>query len=492
MKLFCTLLIVFLCQVRLNAQIITIGDTGDYPTLNAVEDFVSPGDTLMLQSQTFTGFQSWFDISGTPSAPIVIMAEVEHQTFFTGGATAIYLHNCSNIEINGLVIEGQTVNGINIDDGGNYSTPALNITIRNCIFRDFSARNMLKMSGIDNFLIEDCEFMNTSLDFYSDAGIDFVGCHHGTVQDNYFDSSGGVGIVCKGGSQFITIRRNFIKNNTKRAINIGGGTGFQFFRPPLPDPIVDAFEAADIEVYSNVFVGSFSQVSFETSVRSKVYNNTFYNPSVWVIRILGKPNTSFLECADNEFINNIVYLENDLTEVNIGPNTQPQTFTFSNNLWYNASDANWTPILPVTDTNQIIAAPIFEDLQNENFRVNHISPAIGNGLAVSEPILDFDENPFNTSRSIGAFENRSTLSTSDFSQERIVVYPNPVSETIHIENNTSNLIDKVSLYTIDGKQIKVNYSDGVVDVSQISAGMYFFKIYVKNSSQSHIKKIVKQ
>ena len=56
-------------------------------------------------------------------------------------------------------------------------------------------------------------------------------------------------------------------------------------------------------------------------VRVKVINNTFYKPENWVFRILQETTEpAFLACADNEFKNNIVYQETDLTEVNIGAN----------------------------------------------------------------------------------------------------------------------------------------------------------------------------
>ena len=207
-----------------NAQIITIGSTGDYNNLEAAESFVSPGDTLLLQPQVFSDGAQFLTLNGTEDKPILIIAEEQHQSIFRGGTEAIHLLDCSYLILDGLVVEQQTGNGINIDDGGDYSSPAKHITIRNCIFRDMAAsgnNDLLKMSGVDSFLIEKCVFINGGS---GGSGVDFVGCHWGTVQDCMFDNSGNSGIQNKGGTQFIRIQRNTFKNIAQRALNLGGST----------------------------------------------------------------------------------------------------------------------------------------------------------------------------------------------------------------------------------------------------------------------------
>jgi hypothetical protein len=376
LKSYLFILLSFHLFHQLSGQVITIGSTGDYPTLSAAESFISAGDTLLLQAQIFSnGTQFLTGINGTPSQPIVIKAEIEHQSIFRGGSESIHLVDCNHIVIEDLVIELQTANGMNIDDGGDYSTPATHITVRNCIFQNMAGNgnnDFLKMSGVDSFLIEQCTFTNGG---GGGSGVDFVGCHWGVVQDCAFDDPGVTGIQCKGGTQFIRIQRNTFTNVSQRALNLGGSTGLQFFRPPLPNPIVDAFEAADLEVFANVFKGNRAPIAYVGCVRVKVYNNTFYDPDNWVMRILQETTvTGFLPCSNNEFRNNIVYLENDLTEVNIGPNTAPATFRFSNNLWFNESSNSWSPNLPVVDSNQIIADPLFMDILNDDYRIPPNSP----------------------------------------------------------------------------------------------------------------------
>ncbi|MEZ4951668.1 MAG: right-handed parallel beta-helix repeat-containing protein [Saprospiraceae bacterium] len=491
-----TFLFLFLSLCISNAQIITIGQTGDFPNLAAAASSVQAGDTLLVQAQVFSdGIQFLENLNGTPNAHIVILAEQEHQSIFRGGTEAIHLINCTFLEINGIVVEQQTGNGINIDDGGDYDTPAKHITVRNCIFRDMAAsgnNDLLKMSGVDSFLIENCQFLNGGA---GGSGIDFVGCHWGTIQDCYFDNPGTSGIQNKGGTQYIRIQRNVFKNVAQRALNLGGSTGLQFFRPPLPNPIVNAFEAADLDVFSNIFIGSRAPIAYVGSVRVKVYNNTFYQPDNWVIRILQETTEpGFLPCSDNEFRNNIVYLPSDLTEVNIGPNTEPGSFIFSNNLWFNASENNWTPTLPVMDQNQIIADPMFENPDNENFNILPGSPAIGAGIFLPEPSHDFLQFPYKNPPSIGAFEGDKTVSLKENENQQIpfLVFPNPASQILHVQSNLSDGF--FQLLNLDGKVLKTFDEASPffqMDISQFSSGTYF--IILKNkkgekiASQSFLK-----
>lgn len=398
-------IIFFALSNQLLAQTITIGSGGDFTNLSAAESLIIPGDTIIILNQTFTdGAQLLNNVNGTSTKPIVIIAETKHQPIFKGGSVAIHLKNCSFIELNGLVFEQQTANCVNIDDGGDYSSPATNITIRNCIFRDISNsgnHDFLKMSGVDNFLIENCTFTSGT----EGSGIDLVGCHNGFIQDCIIDNAGVHGIQAKGGSRNITIQRNVLKNMSQRALNIGGSTGLKFFRPPLPDPIVDSFEAADINVYANIFIGNLVPIAFVGCIRVKVINNTFYKPKKWVIAILQETTTTgFLTCSNNQFSNNIVYLERDLFEINIGSNTDPNSFVFSNNLWYNASSKTWTPNLPVVDPNQIISNPLFLNDASHNFVLQPNSPAIGLGQKELGAISDFNHTIYSNPPSIGAFE----------------------------------------------------------------------------------------
>lgn len=480
---------------QLTAQIITIGSGGDFANLAAAESTISPGDTVIILNQTFTaGAQFLNDVNGTVTQPVVIIAETLHQPIFQGGIEGIHLINCNYLELNGLVFEQQTGNGVNIDDGGDYSTPSTNITLRNCIFRDMGMagnHDFLKMSGVDDFLIENCSFTTGT----SGSGVDFVGCHNGIVQDCTFDNAGVTGIQCKGGTQFITIRRNILKNMTERALNLGGSTGLIYFRPPLPTTIIDAFEAADLDVYANVFIGNKAPIAYVGCVRVKVFNNTFYKPGNWVIRILQENTTTgFLPCSDNEFSNNIVYQETDLTEVNIGPNTTSNSFVFTNNLWFNEASNSWAPSLPVVDPNELIADPEFTNGSSDDFTLMSSSPAIGSGLNSMAPTSDFDQISYSIPPSIGAFEGDpfASISTLESNVSTVSIYPNPSSGIFSVDLGEKHDVSKFTLLDVYGRviQSKSKLQDQLLVLEiQEPAGVYL--LILESETKKEIFRLVK-
>lgn len=456
------------------SQPITIGPGGDFSTLEAAASSISAGDTVVVLDGIYSdGTQFLEELHGTAAAPIVIKSETLHGAVFEGGSEAIHLIDCSYLILDGFRIREQTGNGINIDDGGDYTTPTHHIEVRNCLFEDIDAggnNDFLKLSGLDFFLVQNCSFVGGA----AGSGVDMVGCHQGLIEGCYFEDSGSSGIQAKGGSQFVLIRGNVFRDIDQRAINIGGSTGLQFFRPPLPDPIVDAFEAADIDVFCNVFIGSWSPIAYVGCVRARVRHNTLYLPENWVLRILQETTEpGFLPCGDNEFSNNIVYLESDLTEVNIGPDTDAASFTFTNNLWFNESSGAWSPALPVVDPEQIIDDPQFVDPWID-FALLPTSPAIGAGKVFAEPGSDFYGQAFLNPPSVGAIEGGEGPSAvfGKIGESAFQVFPNPGREVLFIKGGSGNgpfeLIDPA------GKVIGV-FQKPEIPIASLPKGLYVLR-----------------
>ncbi len=385
--------------------------SASYPDLEAAAAAAAPGDTVLILNGTYTDRQDLSNIAGASGNLIYILAQTSGQVIWQGGSEAWHLSDCSYLHIEGLVFQGQTANGVNIDDAGTFATPTHHITIEDCLFQNLAGtgnNDLLKLSGLDNFAIRNCTFLNGSP---GGSGIDMVGCHMGVIEDNLLDAAGVSGIQAKGGTQFVRIEGNMLKNMSQRALNLGGSTGLSFFRPPTAN-----FEAADLQVYSNIFIGSWAPIAYVGCVRVEVINNTIYLPDNWIIRILQEnTNPGFLTCADNTFSNNLVVRNNSLsTDVNIGPNTAPATFTFSNNLWYHTQNPSWTgPTLPVAETGAVIQQdPQLVNPGAEDFNLSAGSAAAGQGLTVLDPALDYDNDPFNDPRSIGAQRSNAALPVS--------------------------------------------------------------------------------
>lgn len=399
------------------SRTLEVGPSGTYANLEAAAAQAEPGDTILFRAGIYAGGEHVSNLQGTPSAWITIMAMPAGEVVLRGGANAWQLSDAAYVRISGFVIEGQTGNGFNFDDGGTIETPAHDIILERCTFRALQAtgnNDQLKLSGLDSFEVRDCSFTDGAA---GGSMIDMVGCHAGTFLRNTFTRGGSNAIQAKGGSSNIRIERNTFLQAGQRALNIGGSTGLQFFRPPGIN-----YEASNIYVYSNVFVGSDAPIAFVGAVNSEVVNNTIVTPNRWAIRILQETTEpSFLQCGDNAFRNNIVYITNQAANptINVGPNTRPETFSFSNNLWYNSSNPSWGgPNLPVTESNGIVGQDPMLSAPPNTLTLRPGSPAIGAGAAVNMPQLDYLGRPFATPRSIGAVEGGSTTSVDEVTGAR--------------------------------------------------------------------------
>jgi hypothetical protein len=490
--LFLLLLIPFV----IFSKTVTVGDGGDYENLTLASQHVAKGDTIFVLPGNYPGDQWISGLKGDDQKMIYILAEPKTVSF-VGSTEAWHLSDVEYLYISGFIFEGQTGNGVNIDDGGSYDTPSRGIVIENCSWYGMDAtgnNDALKMSGVDYFFIRNCEFRNGAA---GGSLIDMVGCHWGSIYGNKFENGGSNSIQVKGGSDNIIIYQNFFINGGARSINIGGSTGAEYFRP------LDAnYESAYIRVYSNVFIGSEAPVAYVGTVNSEVINNTIYLPDKWVFRIL-QENTDegLLTCGNNKFWNNIVYLGNAASDpsVNIGPDTDPATFSFKNNLWFNNENYSWAgPNLPAEETNGLIKKnPLFLDESIYNFELYSQSPAIGAGLFVHQDFLDFTGKNFLNPPSIGAFEGGTPDFVLDSYSVRnnveLSVYPNPVNDKIKINFS----LDKLSNVEIDLCDLLGNYAINLlepafligensieVDLSRFNAGIYCVILKIDGKCQA--------
>ncbi len=176
-----------------------------------------------------------------------------------------------------------------------------------------------------------------------------VGCHDGLISGNSF-LSGGNAVQTKGGSENIEIHGNRFVQSNGRAANLGGSTGFEFFRPLL-STTEDNAEARDIRLVANVFDRPAEAIAFVGCVDCLAANNTVYLPTMRIIRILQETVSdetyTFLPASNGNVVNNVFFftraqVENDGRAINIGADTSADTFTYTNNLWYTRA-TTWTP-----------------------------------------------------------------------------------------------------------------------------------------------------
>lgn len=499
------ILFFFLISINLRAHIITIGDNGDYATLSEAAAVAVAGDTLFLFSQSHQTNQYIENLHGERNMPICILADTNRKAVFSGGNQAIHFVNVSWLYISGLVFEQQKINGVNIDDGGDYSTPSRHITIEHCLWRGMDAggnNDELKMSGVDSFAVRFNLFTNGSA---GGSLVDMVGCHWGTFSQNRFENAGSNCIQAKGGTRFIKIYRNYFKNGGRRSINCGGSTDLPYFRPADAD-----YEGKNIDIFSNIFIGSTAAIAFVTATECRFVNNTIIYPGRWIARVLQETDDErFIKCGNNIFSNNICYFNNNANHeggINLGANTQPETFQFFNNLWYNTDNPFWDgPNYNFCHRNSIVnRTPRFIDLENENFALDSLSPAISSGKFYEGVSIDFYGKNFKMPPVIGAIEYKpdETTNIREPVENKIRISPVPASNYIEL----SGVAGDVYIYDIRGLCVMSvpfhSYGGGSggsnrlsslpdlnsvlrLDLSELPSGIYFVR------ADKHVMKFIK-
>lgn len=484
-----SILLLLICLVSFSAAsaktiIVTVG--GKVPSIQAAAQSAAPGDLIYVQKGVYNGGMSITNLQGTSLAKITILADTTGDVIIRGGSNSIQFTDAKHIILDGFIIEGQTGNGLNMDDGGTLDSRAEYITVRNCTIRNINAtgnNDLFKMSGIYYFSITNCNFENGSA---GGSGVDMVGCHYGNISENRFINQGSNAIQAKGGTSDIRISRNYFENCGQRTLNLGGSTGLAFFRP------IDAtYEAADLAIYSNIFIGSVAPICYVGSIRVDVANNTIIRPEKWVIRILQETvdPSRFVPCSQGLFRNNLIYQGTLGTETNVGSNTSPNEFLFSNNFWYNYQNTNWQgPQIPTPDQNITKNQdPMFENPTND-FKLKIGSPAIGKINDNKEPLLDYFGNSFLPNRSAGAIEGGIISSVDSYDKTDIDIYPNPASDKLIVSSATT--FHSFEIYSIEGFLQQYGNLKGSLEISisDLQTGTYYICLHTNN--QTTTKKFI--
>jgi hypothetical protein len=395
-----------------------VGDGSEeapYATIDHASKLAVPGCAVIVAPGVYPGGEFIADLAGTVSHPIWIRGSSEtNRPVIEGGGVGLHLTRVRYLVVENLEVRGSANNGINCDDGGDYANPAATqyVLFRNLYIHDIGSggnQDGLKLSGVDDYAVQDCDFFRTST---GGSGIDHVGCHNGIITGCTFSDMGSNAIQCKGGSSDITIRSCRFINGGQRAINLGGSTGFPYFRPPLSKTQTN-YEARSIYVVANIFRGADAPVAFVGCIDSLVAHNTFIDPKDWFFRILQEtvtaPPFAFQAAGHSGFVNNLLYFDSARMkglDINVGSNTAPHTFLFVNNLWHAYDNPGASkPDLPGSEIGGLLGVdPLLADPANDNYTITLGSPAARSGVSTGAVFQDFSGDKYLNPPSIGAFE----------------------------------------------------------------------------------------
>jgi hypothetical protein len=388
-----------------------------FATIGKGVSAAQPGSAVRIHSGTYPGDVYVSNLSGSATAPIWIGgAPGETKPVIAGGGEALHLSKVRYVVVHDLEVNGPTANGINADDGGDYANPD---ATRFVVFEKLDIHDVgsggnedcLKLSGLDDYWVLDSKFARCG-GGGAGSGIDHVGCHKGLIVRSSFEQMSGNAVQAKGGSEDIEIRACSMKAAGERAVNMGGSTGTQYFRPPLSTSGSN-FEAKNIRVIANVIQGATASLAFVGCVDCLAANNTIVDPDNWILRILQETTSgggyTFLPAQNGRFVNNLVYFDRSAlsTYVNVGPNTQADSFTFANNLWYahDAPSQSAPTNLPATESGGISGKdPGLVSPGAGDFSIDKTSPAAGSGTPENALTGDFTGKCYASTPSIGAFE----------------------------------------------------------------------------------------
>ena len=383
-----------------------------FDSIRAAVRHATPGTRILVEAGTYAGSTTLSGLRGEPGRPIAVVAAGEVVLDSAGGSTVLSGSDLRYVVIDGFSLRGATSHAINIDDGGSYDTPAEHLVLRGLTIAGAGSggnNDCIKLSGVDRFFVLESDVSGCN----RGEIIDMVGCHYGVIAGNYFHEPVASGVQAKGGSSDILIHGNLFSDIPGRAVNAGGSTGLEFFRP-LDAP----YEAARIRVTGNVFVrnGSMSgaAIAYVGCDECVFAHNTVVEPRTWVARILQETTgPRFVPARNGVFVNNIIVMRtSDLRSVvNVGAGTSPETFVFGSNLWYALDqEPEWTgPTLPnpiPRETGSVIQRdPLFASAEKGDYHIPLNSPARGAGRTVElPPASDYDGRCWSAPPAVGAFE----------------------------------------------------------------------------------------
>lgn len=476
----------------LNAAARHVGASQTYATVAPALAAAQAGDTIYLHAGLYTGLQLASNVKGTKAQKIVITRFKNDAVSISGGWQFSSIAHIKLYKLKFSATGAEPGRLLNIDYGAGCSTISHNIIIDSCYFLNSTSAypsSAAKFGGVDTFEIKNCVIKNNT-----GEGWGFNVAMNGKISGCLWESNNSGALHFKLGSKNVYIQQNLFKSNGGIALELGGSSGAFFCSNATS-------EAENIHVYSNVFADCFRGISFNSSVNCDVINNVFYKCTSYTMRVtIDSPVYPLL--TGNVVKNNIFAFGGSAAFFGYlaGPTAIPaNALSFSKNIYYSTTSATftfndiyfdnpyWNNVKEVNPLVYNSTNNMFVSASTGDFHLASGSPAIAVGATVSAPTADYYGYLFKSTRSIGAAEFNSTpagienvMDVNTFS-----VFPNPANTEVHFtlkhvikDNDIIEVIDMVGkqVKTINAAKVKVAMNDYMLDVSDLTNGIYILKI----------------
>jgi hypothetical protein len=313
------------------------------------------GTRILLAAGTYAVGFTISDLRGTATEPFWIEGPATGiRAQLVGGSASIRLIRPSFVALRHLTITQTTLASVNVDDGG-AGGDAHDVVIEDVTIASTNA-TAFQITGVRNVTIRD------STVGAANRAVMMVGVHHATIARMVTGPTAYASVALAGGSQDIEVRQNRFEN-TGAGVRIGNNySDANEFRPMLTASAGN-FEAADVQVFDNVFIGNITLAAIicTNCTRSLVAHNAIRATTPAVFRLEQAYAThpqlagaQFVRAGAVRWINNAIEIPGSpsaMTVVNsgLGDMPDPASCSFDHNLWHKRSPpATWMPTFPAT------------------------------------------------------------------------------------------------------------------------------------------------
>ncbi len=524
-------------------------NTNPWLTITHALSNVQDGSTIMVNPGTYVGIVylvGSFSIGVSVISTTPYMAKLRYND---GAVVRGYINalGCHGITLDGFDIahQGTGASPLVLHFDGDSTGAVHDLTIQNCIIHDSYNNDLAKINNsCYNITIQGNMFFNQA---GSDEHIDGNSVENLIIQDNIFfndfassgrtnnnNTSSFIVVKDSGGDNDLYLGSNNVKIRRNVFLNWEGSSGTNFIL--LGEDGEPYYEAYDVMIENNLMIGNSSNYMRAPFGIKGCKDVTFRNNT-----IVGNLNANAFAFRFNleqqNLINDNIHIYNNIWSDPTGtmndfsdcPLTGTDNFWLDNNLYWNdgtpiptsssdliniTDDLNSLQGNPLLGSQGSIVIPHFNSNTNlfqdgstsiqeafVNLVNNYGTPTSGSiainaaneNEASSEDILG---NP-RVIADIGAVEYDSSLSFEEEDKLKfsIFIYPNPFEDQINILLPDAFVSEEVQfqLWDVSGRLIMTSTNSEIVnsiimiDVSEVSSGIYFVKLFNAAGKSESIK-----